>query len=355
MPDNTPINFTSIAGPLLGHYMQETNAPGMSGAFVQANETETFNAGYTDTSKFQDVTEDTVFGIGSVTKLFTALLLQSKVHAKQMKLSDPVTQYLTAYLPNPNSLPISSVTLQDLATHTSGMPDEAPGKPATQLFLDEPPSTTLTQWWKNFQPDPGVGQCWRYSNAGFVTLGFAVGGSPNTYNPQLASLVTTPLNMPNTGALLWLPRTITLASAYKGTPNTTTEVDHVEVDLYSTARDMGTFLNASIFPDESTAIGKAIKETHKSRYQGTECGSTGRREMGLAWQISTMTSGSHRYSVLSKNGTAAGYEAWIGFIPKRTGFAVLTNKVMTGETGQLTVLCRKIMQQIVDAMTPGKG
>jgi len=332
--------------------MQKGSLPGMSAAFVYTGQPpETYASGYIDTAKSATITEDTVFGIGSVTKLFTALLLSAKVDANQMALDDPVTNYL----PNVSGSGISLVTLQSLATHTSGMPDEAPGKPATQLFTDQPPSTTLVNWWENFQPDPGVDQCWLYSNAGFVTLGFAVGGSPNTYNTQLASVITSPLNMPNTAPFSLLPKTSTVAQAYKGTANTTTPVTHPEVDLYSSASDLVNFLSAEVFPDSSTAIGKAIQGTQISRYQGTECGQTNNRQMGLAWQISTMTAGSHSYSVLSKNGTAGGYEAWIGFSPGLTGFAVLTNKTMTGDTSKLTILCRQIMQDILNAINAGMG
>ncbi len=70
---------------------------------------------------------DTGFEIGSVTKVFTALLLADMVRRGEVALADPVAKYLpAAKIPERNG---RSITLLDLATHTSGlpfMPDEVP-------------------------------------------------------------------------------------------------------------------------------------------------------------------------------------------------------------------------------------
>ena len=64
---------------------------------------------------------DTVFEIGSITKVFTALLLQDMVERGEMKLDDPVQKYLPAsvHMPTYKGKPI---TLLHLATHTSSLP-----------------------------------------------------------------------------------------------------------------------------------------------------------------------------------------------------------------------------------------
>ena len=63
----------------------------------------------------------TVFEIGSITKVFTSLLLAEEVNARRMSLDDPVQKYLpdSVKMPQKGDRPI---TLQDLATHTSGLP-----------------------------------------------------------------------------------------------------------------------------------------------------------------------------------------------------------------------------------------
>ena len=58
----------------------------------------------------------TVFQIGSVTKVFTALVLADMAERGEVHLSDPAASYL------PGRAPPGPVTLADLATHTAGLP-----------------------------------------------------------------------------------------------------------------------------------------------------------------------------------------------------------------------------------------
>src|SRR6266576_4688218 len=71
---------------------------------------------------------DTVFEIGSVTKVFTAILLADMVEKSEVALADPAAKYLPADVKIPQR-DGRSITLVDLATHTSGlrfMPADAP-------------------------------------------------------------------------------------------------------------------------------------------------------------------------------------------------------------------------------------
>src|ERR1041385_5708353 len=64
---------------------------------------------------------DTVFEIGSVTKVFTSLLLADAVQRGEVALGDPVSKYLPAgtKVPDHGGKPIRLV---DLSTHTSALP-----------------------------------------------------------------------------------------------------------------------------------------------------------------------------------------------------------------------------------------
>jgi len=77
--------------------------------------------GHRDAGDTRQLDGDTVFEIGSVTKVFTALLLADAVQRHEMALDDPASKYL----PGGTTLPARSnrpITLLDLATHTSGLP-----------------------------------------------------------------------------------------------------------------------------------------------------------------------------------------------------------------------------------------
>ena len=62
-----------------------------------------------------------MFEIGSVTKVFTSLLLADMVQRGEVALTDPIGKYLPAdvKVPERNG---HAITLEDLATHTSGLP-----------------------------------------------------------------------------------------------------------------------------------------------------------------------------------------------------------------------------------------
>src|SRR5260370_17782940 len=67
------------------------------------------------------VGNDTVFEIGSTTKVFTSTILADMVQRGEVSLDDPVPKYLPADVKIPQRGP-KQVTLPDLATHPSGLP-----------------------------------------------------------------------------------------------------------------------------------------------------------------------------------------------------------------------------------------
>jgi D-alanyl-D-alanine-carboxypeptidase/D-alanyl-D-alanine-endopeptidase len=64
----------------------------------------------------------TIFAIGSITKVFTTILLADMVDRGLVNLDDPIEKYLpsTVKVPKFNG---KNITLENLATHTSGLPE----------------------------------------------------------------------------------------------------------------------------------------------------------------------------------------------------------------------------------------
>ena len=88
---------------------------------------------------------DSVFEIGSITKTFTATLLAVMVHNDEVNLDDPVA----SLLPEGTSVPSRDgrqITLEDLATHTSGLPRNPANLDPTILTIPTPttPSRSST-------------------------------------------------------------------------------------------------------------------------------------------------------------------------------------------------------------------
>ena len=80
-----------------------------------------FSYGKTKKDGIEDVNGDTLFEIGSITKVFTSLLLEDMVDHGELRLDDPIGKFLPADVKTP-SYKGKEITLVDLATHTSGLP-----------------------------------------------------------------------------------------------------------------------------------------------------------------------------------------------------------------------------------------
>jgi len=90
--------------------------------FVDPNGTRIFSFGNMSTAHNVPVNQSTLFNIGSITKTFTTLLLADMVKQGLVNLTDPIEKYLptSVKVPQFNG---QKITLEDLATHTSGLPE----------------------------------------------------------------------------------------------------------------------------------------------------------------------------------------------------------------------------------------
>ena len=90
--------------------------------FVDPNGTRIFSFGNMSKSHNIPVNENTLFDIGSITKTFTTLLLADMVEQGIVNLTDPIEKYLPASVKVPE-FNGHKITFEDLATHTSGLPE----------------------------------------------------------------------------------------------------------------------------------------------------------------------------------------------------------------------------------------
>lgn len=102
--------------------MEKTKVPGIAvGISVDGNMEYFKGFGVSDIEKNQPVTKDTVFGLASVTKSFTALCINLLAEEKKLSVSHPVKQYLPEFTIL-RSNTADKMTLHSFLTHTSGIP-----------------------------------------------------------------------------------------------------------------------------------------------------------------------------------------------------------------------------------------
>ena len=144
------------------------------------------------------VDEDTVFELGSITKLFTALLLADMAGHNQVALDEPVAALLPTGTPMPRHG--EAITLRHLAMHTAGLPRVPAGLP-----LDSPDPYANYSAERLYAALVGVrlarrpGDAFEYSNLGAGLLGHALGlRAGQGYEALLAARILAPLGMAST-------------------------------------------------------------------------------------------------------------------------------------------------------------
>ena len=249
---------------------------------------------------------DTVFEIGSVTKVFTALLLSEMAERGEVALTDPVAKYLPARVKVPRA-----ITLEDLATHTSGLPRN-PSNLTEQHYTPQ----MLFDFLSTYEPLAKVE--WRYSNLGYGLLGLAL--APD-YDRAVRSRVGDPLGMSSTRIELDPELTSRLAIGHDEhlAPAPASDFGALAAagGLHSSANDLLKFL-AAFLGYNKTPLAPAIAAMLDVRKPTTQPG----LRNALGWQISLPDG----LEIVWKDGTTAGYSSFLGYAPqKRVGVVVLSN------------------------------
>ena len=144
-----------------------------------------YNFGYLGNEGTQKVDEHTLFEIGSITKTFTALVLQNK--QAEVGLNDAIM----TYLPSLQNDALASVTVADLLNHTAGLPrlsDEFSPADWSNPFADYT-KQKLTLELTTVRVD--TAKQWRYSNLGYATLGRVLeNATGKTFNTLFGEVYT---------------------------------------------------------------------------------------------------------------------------------------------------------------------
>ncbi len=173
--------------------MAAKHIPGLSVAVVQdGSMVKTAAYGLSDTAAKTPATLDTVYGLGSCTKPFTAVAVLQLMEAGKVSLDAPISRYL-------DGLPASwnAITVRELLTHTSGLPNYRPLLDLAKLSdpkYNQPNAVVslLASKPLNFPP----GTRYEYSNTNYHLLGQLIEKiSGQSYGAYLASHQFQPAEM----------------------------------------------------------------------------------------------------------------------------------------------------------------
>src|ERR1700683_2395778 len=259
--------YSAVADRLsafIQHEMQDKKLPAFSVALVDDQKIVWAHGfGYQDPDKKTPATAETVYRIGSVSKLFTDIGVMQLVEKGELDLDAPVSQYLPDFHPhNPFNKPI---TLRQLMSHRAGLLREPP----VGNYFD-PSDLSLAAMVKSlndttlvYPPETHT----KYSNAGVATVGYVLqvhSGQP--FPGYLKHAVLDPMGLRDS-AFEPDPRLIqNLAKAYmwsydgKLFPAPTFELGMAPAGcMYSTVLDLGRFVSV-LFNDGRGPGGQVLKK-----------------------------------------------------------------------------------------------
>lgn len=296
---------------------------GMVVGIVDEHGTRVIGYGRFERDNGPEVNGDTVFEIGSTTKVFTTTLLQDMVERGKMKLDNPAAKYLPKSVKMPTRGG-KEITLLDLATHTSAlprMPDNFAPKDTRNPYAD----FTVAQMYAclsgcTLQRD--IGAKYEYSNLGMGLLGHIIALKEHkSFEALVVERICQPLKMDSTCITLDAKLKARLAPGHTATgepqPNWDLPTLAGAGALRSTVNDLLKFLSANMGLGKST-LTPMLQKTHAIRFRGA----APELDLALGWHVAHKFGG----NLIWHNGETGGYHSFMGFSPdKRRGVVVLSN------------------------------
>lgn len=344
-PESRPtVRITQGDDARLEPFLQDLSAgltapqAGIAAAIIQDGEV---TIGYTGNPDFD---ADTLFEFGSITKVFTAILLAQLANEGLVALDDPVNDHLPSVLQDAKWEP---VTLRDLATHTAGLPRLPDNmNPFVMLLtgqMDDPyarfDQERLEEALRQAEVDPNVAIS-DYSNFGYALLGDIVGRAGGSdYTTMAQQRLFEPLGMSTTRIDEWA--TANQAPPLNGGGEPTSDWTLNAFRGAGAAR--GSLNDAIAFAQASLAACRqtdALSEANCLAQQSTGVGIPGGSVMGLGWTRTT----ENGQTAIWHNGGTGGYRTFLGINPETgTGIVLLSN---LGDFGGLDAPALALLTEI---------
>jgi D-alanyl-D-alanine-carboxypeptidase/D-alanyl-D-alanine-endopeptidase len=269
---------------------------------------------------------NSVFEIGSISKVFTATLLAEMVQDGELRLEDPVQQFLpaTVHLPTRDG---KVITLANLSEQNSGlprMPDNFhpadPANPYADYTVQQ-----MYDFLSHYQLTRDPGTQFEYSNLGVGLLGHVLSlAARKPYEELERERVWVPLAMTHTAITFtpWMKAHLALGHDVAGNVVANWDIPTLAGAgaIRSTTNDMLKFLDANLHPEHGP-LQRAMAFARQERAPA------GSMVIGLNWLI--MHAGTD--TIVWHNGGTGGYRTFIGFEPSRKiGVVVMTNTTGAG-------------------------
>ncbi|NLV46694.1 MAG: beta-lactamase family protein [Candidatus Hydrogenedentes bacterium] len=272
---------------------------------------------------------DTLYEIGSITKVFTAVSLAALIQEGVVALDTPVDTLIPETQPLPEWKQ-RRITLEDLSMHTSGLPRmpsnffniwqllflESLRDPYARHTCDD-----MFQFLHNYRLTRKPGEAYEYSNLGAGLLGYVLSRAARmSYEDLVRQRVLEPLEMHDTAINLTGNQKNRMACGYADFWHTGSLCVGLPVTgwhagecfqgagmLRSTVNDLMKFMEANMELTD-TALKPILELTHTQRHDIQD-----NLSIGLGWHCSQKEN--IEGAILWHNGATGGFRSFLGFSP----------------------------------------
>lgn len=338
---NDDAKVRAIVDAAIRPLMSQHDIPGMAVSLTVDGRSYVFNYGVSSKESQAQVTDSTIFEIGSISKMFTTTLAAIGHVTGKLSLDD----HPGRYVPRLKGRPIDRSTLLHLGTYTAGgLPLQFPDP-----IGDDSAALAYFHGWKAEGPPGTVRQ---YSNPSIGLLGaVAAVAMKDTFARLVETQLLRKLGMSHTYIQVPLHAMPDYAWGYReGKPVRVNPgpLDDETYGIKSTASDLLRFVRANIDPSGlEPSLREAIHITHVGRFR------VGGMVQGFGWEqfphplsrelllggnaeeiifdpnpvqpVVSQRAASSR--LFDKTGSTGGFGAYVAFVPaKRIGLVILANK-----------------------------
>lgn len=288
--------------------------------------------GFSDRKSRKEVTTDTRFNIGSVSKTLTAWGVMKLVETGIVELDVSVDRYLKRWHLPQSEFDNSRVTVRRLLNHTSGLSTY----PISESFNAYPPGSSmpsiveaLSRSYGSFRKlrlvqEPG--KSFQYNNGNYAILQLLIEDvTGKSFSVFMQRSIFEPLGMQHTG----YHRTSSVAMAYGEGNKPRQQFDYVEQasgGIFTTASDLATFV-AAIDSSDSSLPGRGVLKPSTVEEIITPSKETN-NQYGLGFQMAPLKKNSY---FVAHQGANEGFRSLFLFDrEKRSGIVILTNSDVGG-------------------------
>ncbi|MEK4743506.1 MULTISPECIES: serine hydrolase domain-containing protein [unclassified Bacillus (in: firmicutes)] len=270
-------------------------------------------------------TPRTKYRIGSITKTVVAISILQLREKGKLNIEDNVNKYIPSFPADKN------ITLRNLLTHTSGLPDQGQGS------VDAASRLKLVTWIGAQKLQFPAGTGWKYTDYNYMVLAYIV---EKISNKPLAEYVKenifTPVEMNESGMGATLPEDIFLAEGYTKKDNELIAAPRLKMnwlygcgEMYTTVEDMKRL-------DEAIMDGKLIsKQSLSDMFTVSPA-----RKYGFSFYIYP--------DYYHNHGVLAGWNTFNNFNWDKRTFVILFSNVQNGMNDTFNQEFRKLVNDLIE-------